>query len=309
MMSILLSVYLPCLGIAFVCTAVWSAVVYYAHGVRLTPDGAMYLQAGRRETPPKPYCYRWLMPWLLRTNRTAWYWMAVTSTWMQTFALSVMLTLGLNIAIPALAAILILYLALPITRINLKYEALVDAPALATAAIAIVLLLVGHPYLAVLLSLISGMFKETGPVLAWLGAWSMTLPLSYLLLLGLIAPLVAFIVVKPGPIPPTYQWLSHPFQSARQFRGPGVFSAGRMILPWGVFLVLLPLASPSFPVVVALLLFYGTMAVATDESRLYQWSALVVIVATAPLISSLSSPVLFLMCIIQIFNPYSEVPV
>lgn len=309
MMLTLSSVLLPLLGGSFVLTAAWVAVIYYAHGLRLTPDGELYLQAGRRESTPKPYCYRWLAPWLLRTNKTAWYWMAATSTWMQTFSLSVLLTLGLSMPMPAVAATLILYLALPITRINLKYEALVDAPALATAAIAIVLLLVGHPYLAVLLSLISGMFKETGPVLAWLGAWSMTLPLSSLLLLGLMAPLVSFVVVRPGPVSPRYHWLNNPFQSARQFRGAGVFSAGRMILPWGVFLVLLPLASPSFPVVVALLLFYGTMLVANDESRLYQWSALVVIVATAPLISSLSSPVLFFICLIQIFNPYSEVPV
>lgn len=285
------------------------ALLWYSNGQRTTPDGTMYLQAGRGDTSPLPYSLRWLLPWLLKTNLWLWQYLTIASLLCSGLLLITISSLVASINVVGAVVLMTLWLMLPMNRLNLQYIPLVDAPATMIAIIAATSAACGHLYLAIFLSLLSGTCKETAPVLAYLVA---ALPLGWTaaspLLLGVIAPAIRYLVSKPGPIPQNFPWLINPLASARQQHRGYLLDPRALLLPWGALLILMP-HSLGLHLGVALLFSYGQMIMANDLTRLYQWSAPVVILLVAPWIFSVSATGAFLLCLIHIFNPWGRIEI
>lgn len=227
--------------------------------LQVSPDGVRLLQMGDGHPQPRPFHYRWLLPFLLGANPTRWIWAGRISmvavgflavgychTW---YALPVPLALsGLNL--------------------NLRLPILVDLPAMALALGAAVAMQHGLWPLAIVLSLLAGATKETSPVFAALWAW------NPVLLVGLLAPAARMLVPAGedtasagGPIADA---LTHPWRSSQDAHAGQWLNSLLWLAPWGPLLI--GASRPSWQVGAVLLVAYGQCAVATDSIRLYQWA-------------------------------------
>lgn len=239
------------------------AVRRQAFKERLSPDGRQYTNMA---TAPRPFCLRWLVPAICRTDVTRW----KVST-MVSLAVSAGLCgaiasasgLGLGRAVFASA----LFCGLGgLFHVNAVLPVLVDAPAFAVMLAAVLASTLGMTWLAVILVLIGATIKETVPLFAaaaTLNPW---------LLLGLVPAAMAFYLTR------------HRSQAPWGFKAqvPKLLDARVMILPWGGCLA--ALYAPTAPVVLSLTLGYALLLLVTDSTRVYQWAAAPLILGAASVI-------------------------
>lgn len=252
----------------------------------LTPDGVRYLTMAEGFRVPRPFHYRWLLPAVLRSNRTAW----LVCQWVSLVVLAGLVSYQSGVW----WAGLLLFGCSGLT-VNLKHPVLVDLPALALAYGSAVAWDHHLWFLAGFLVCLAACVKETAPVFA--AAFALT----PWLLAGLIAPAMVHLFLKPGPDPlppgPATEALEHPVRVSWEHHKK--LPLWVLVLPWGVLLA--ALVHPGAAVLVPLGLAYGQLVVATDAVRLYQWAAPALAVAAAPMFG----PWVFLALLIQWVNPFA----
>ncbi len=218
-----------------------------------TDDAKEYLKLGRGEVAEGPFERRWLAPFLNKDDISLWRSMNNGCT------VAICILLGLHWGWQAV----VLYMGLSsLSRIPLVIPCLVDTPSFLFALLATL-----APFPAnVFLAIVSGAFKETGPVFA--AAWS----LNPLLLLGLVGvnwfhkktpsdkPFLSPFWKLPAIAIPSHGWLSW----------------HQMLFPWGALAILVPVglalgADPVAPLL-SLALGYGSLILARDRARLYEWA-------------------------------------
>lgn len=219
----------------------------------LSDDCYEYLKLGRGEVAEGPFGRRWLAPFLCGEDRGKWRVLTVCSL------------IGSSILLGAVYGWVapVLFLGCTaLSRIPMVIPVLVDAPAFLFAFAST---LAPFPF-NLLLALISGAFKESGPVFA--AAWS----LNPTLLLGLLA-----VRWWHKRAPSDKPWL----QSPKQLLLLSIpfhpwMGWQQMLLPWGAMAILVPVGlglgvAPAAPLL-SLLLGYGTLLLARDRARLYEWA-------------------------------------
>lgn len=250
----------------------------------MTPDEVRYALMAQGERVPRPFKYRWLLPWLCSDERRYW-------TWTQA---------GAFVAFSALLAVYtgawwacLLPLGLSGLTFNLKHSMLVDLPALTLALGAAVAWQHGLWWLALTLVIIGSAVKETCAPFAAVFAW------SPVLLVGLVSVAMRTVTKSgPDPIPsgPAHDALEHPV--AVSWAHHKVLPVWVYVLPWGALLA--ALAHPTPQLWVALGLGYGGLLIATDAVRLYQWATPVVALCAVPVLG----PWALLAVVLHLANPF-----
>ena len=171
-----------------------------------------------------------------------------------------------------------LLLGLPWIRFAWHAPILIDMPSLALALGAAVLWPLS-PIGALGIALLAGAVSEKAPV------WAAIFALQPLLMVGLLAPLVRLIAVKPGEVKndDALAWTLNPLRAGLRGHAGIWRSARAMLAPWGVCLIV-AFGVPSLWLLAALAVGYGQLLVATDTVREYQQAAPVVCVAAAMMI-------------------------
>jgi hypothetical protein len=199
----------------------------------------------------------------------------------------------------------LLWVGLPWFRLGVRYPVLTDATAMLFALLSVILLPVSIP-LAVVSAVIAGACRESAPVYAALFS------LSPWPLLALPAVLAAHFLTRKGEIPIGADWLHKPFKSAWDFHGGKWLDAKWTLLPWGAALI--AVLNPQFwTALPALAVAYGTMLVANDFARLYQWAAPPVVILAAQMVPELSiigvGFTIFALILLHFWNPYANIDV
>lgn len=262
----------------------------------LTPDSRRYLALGARARVPMPFRLRWAIPLICANSPARWWWtrtlsllaLAGAAFWYGGGGAKGLALVGLGAGLSG------------IVSINLKVNVLVDAPAHALALLAADCWRQGWYAPAIVLAVCAGTVKESAPIFSAVYAWTPWL------LVGLIAPLVAWIVTSDGPdpvdgmVPEAAEAVTSPFSAAwvahrGHWRDPMLW-----VLPWGACLA--GLWGAPVEVWVALALAYGQCARATDSVRLYQLAWPVLGLAALSVTPSQAWPI---MVAISLFNPWA----
>jgi len=265
--------------------------------MRVSPDGQRYIAVGTGARVAVPFHLRWLVPFVCGASALRWLvstlgalaGLLVCSAWF----VSLCGASGWKVwAAP------LLVLGLPgVVKINLRYPVLVDAPAMFLAILAACLSLVGWWPAAIAVVLVAGMVKETSPLFAALFAW------NPLLLVGLVAPLVRWLVRRPGSdvLDAHNRWvLEHPFRASWSYHKDRLQDVTLWVAPWGVLLV--GLVAVNVQLVVTLCVAYLLVVVATDTVRIYQWAFPVLLVAALTVIPD---ELLVVAVVAHLFSPWA----
>ena len=240
---------------------------------RLGPDAARYVLAGSGTAVPRPFHLRWLLPALCGDDIEAWRFVWLIS-WPVAAAGFVWWQYD---NMPQALAGCVFLLALPgILGPEVSIPVQVDLPATAVGLLACGAFGANPWHIAAccILATFAGCIRETAPIMVALWVWS---PWP---LVGLVAPLAAYLVRKPGPCPIGLPDISdHPLRSSLKFHTGQWRDAWIMVAPWGVCLA--ALYSPSWQVGAVLAVAYGQLLMATDSVRLYQHAAGPVLAASA----------------------------
>lgn len=235
--------------------------------MRVGPDAARYLYAADGGEVPRPFHLRWLLPTLCGTDVKRW-WIAWSTGWV----LAVAGMFGLVVAggpWQVAAGSTALLLGLPgFLGPTVTIPVGVDIPATGLALCGAALCAHDVWWVGVAVIALSAAIRETTPV--WTAVWLW----SPLPLLALAAPVLAawFRPTGPDPLGDKFQWIAdHPIKSALDAHQGRWRDGWLMVAPWGVCLV--GLVSPSWPLMVALILAYGQLLVATDTVRLLHHGA------------------------------------
>jgi hypothetical protein len=265
----------------------------------LWPDARRYLARGAGAPTPQPFSYRWLMPFLCKTSLRRW----ISSSYLHLAALPVLLYCWLRPHVSDTRLLIVgslLVCGLPgIWRITLRWPVSVDAAMMTWALAAAELYQVHQPLLACAAALVAGSVKETGPVFAACYAW------NPLLLAGLVAPVLARMLDRPGTDPMGQERvLASPFIASRLYHTGRWFEPQLMLAPWGV--ALLAFGATDGPIVVRAAVTagvaYAQLFFATDTVRLYQAAAPPVILATLTVIPP---DLAFAALAAHLFNPWA----
>ena len=235
------------------------------------PDAARYLAAADGLGVPKPFHLRWLLPALCGRNEGAW-WRVWLGSWvvlgLGTFGWRLVEGDGWRVSL----AVSVVLLALPgVLGPAVVIPVGVDLPASALTMCGVLAMSTGHlvgVVGGVLVVAVAATVKESAPVFAAVWGWSLW-PL-----LALLVVAVRWVLVKPGPDPlgARFQEIAdHPVRSAFAARRGRWRDGWLMVAPWGV--CVLALRSPSVQVVVALVVAYSLLLVATDTVRLLHHAA------------------------------------
>ena len=233
-------------------------------------DASRYILAGRGKPVARPFNLRWLLPAVCGDDIRLWWW-AWSLSWPVlaggTFWWASALVGGWQV--PAAAAALTV--ALPgVWGPHVVRPIGVDLPAMALSALAAAFWVNGYEPIAIVLALQAAAVKESAPV--WIALWCW----SPVPLVALVAPAVAWLVRRPEMDPVTAQRTllrvhDHPFRSSLEHHKGQWRDGWVMVAPWGVCLA--ALVSPSWPVVLVLVVAYAQLLVATDTTRLVQTAA------------------------------------
>lgn len=259
--------------------------------VNVTPDGLRYLAMGKGDRAARPYHLRWLLPALAKTDVCRWAWASRLSV-----VLLGLLGWWFTGSVWMASAV-----ALPGVLFNWRYPVLVDATGMVLALFAACLWPICWPA-ALLVVLVAGMTRETGPVWAALWAW------NPVLLVGLIPVGLRWLQTQGVEQDPSMQrWVEHPvlaswFAHWGRWREPQF-----LLVPWAGLLlgvaVLAPWTVNSTRLAIGLVLGYGQLLVAHDEVRLYQWAWPSLALACT---QALPSQLLPFVALSIIFNPWRE---
>lgn len=252
-------------AVAVAMTLLAYAVVVYARGQRMSPDGLIYL---RGSALPLPFHLRRVVPWCLGHRPVAWLACGLVSLCLAACSVA---WLASELGPERQAFAVALFVGLPSFRTMAALPVLVDAPALAFAGVSACLALSGHAWASVAVALAAGACKETAPLFAAAAA------LSPWPLVGLAAPAVAWLTGRAAPLDHPSQLA--PISYARTKQALRLLDMRAMLLPWGA--CVLAAFDPSAAVVASVALSYAMLFVAADSVRIYQWAALPVCVQAA----------------------------
>lgn len=252
--------------LAAIVTAAAYALRWYSEGMTVTPDGKYYLARGLGHAVPRPYALRWALPKILGGDPRKWVVANAVVLVLTGPLLFWYFQLQAVSRVEALVGVA-LYVGLPgVWRLNVRYPVLVDAAGMAFALLSACCVLTGAWWAAVGFALIGAAVCEKSPVFA--AAFSF----SCLPLLGLLVVAAAWVWSEHSDDKP--EWLRQPLAAAREFHKGQWLDATKVFLPWGAVGVLVLISSGWRPEAwVALALGYGSLYVANDMTRLYQWAA------------------------------------
>jgi hypothetical protein len=258
--------------------------------VAVSIDGSMYLRAGAGERVPAPYSFRWLLPAILRGRVLLWVIVGTVSLALIPFAFAAYAGQRTEHWLWAAA----IFCCLPILRVMFILPVLTDATAFLLALVSATLAVTDHTVAAVVVALLAGGCRESAPVFAALWAWS---PWPLLGVLG-----AGWWVKRPPPNDPSVpdfmrEVLGNPIKTVFERRKEAWLDPFLYLFPWGGALV--GLAAGTWQVIVTMAVAYAQLIVATDNVRLFQWAAPVLVVAAVDVLPVHWMPLLFVLTLVQ----------
>lgn len=248
-------------------------------GIELSPDGRRYLAMGGGRPMALPFALRWLLPAVCKSSVARWRRCTTIHLVLLPALLSVWLAHWISDALLAAVGGLVVCGLPGVWRIHVRWPVLVDVTSMAWA-VGSAIALQHHRYvLCVVLALVAGCVKETGPIFAACYAWH---PLA---LVGLAAPVLRRLSTSVGSdiFDEQESWiLAHPVRAGLTSHAGRWLDPSLMLTPWGIGLLgFLGIQRSIVPMLmITVVLAYGQLLVATDSVRLYQWAAPPVILAT-----------------------------
>lgn len=238
--------------------------------LRLGPDAARYILAGRDQPVAFPFNLRVLWPSICRDDPRRWraLWLA---SWPVLAAGCVVWSLGEGAAWQRAAAAAAFLVALPgVWGPHSVRPVGVDLPTMAVAIWSAAAFAHGMPILGVVIASWAVLGKEHAPI--WVALWAWT---PWALLALAIVPLI-WLFNRPQldevtAMPVLKDVHDHPFRQSLAHHAGQWRDAWVMVAPWGVTLA--ALYRPSIWVVAALAVAYLQLIVATDTVRLYHVTA------------------------------------
>ena len=274
---------------AFVIGLVAYGFRLWARGSMLTPDGHRYLY-DRSETP---FSLRPLLPLVLRSKVEAWQVVSGLSLVLSCVALAWFLSVSGLESWRVIFGV-VMFVGLPgVWALGVKYPVLVDQFAMLLILTAAACIKCGLWWAALPILLIAAFTKETTPVWCAIFSWSLW-PLAFL-----VIPAVLMLRAKQR------KPLKLTIDQSRKVHEAAWFSGALMVAPWGMTAIFAPFAV-SLPLLVAVAVAYGSLLLANDLTRIYQWAAPAVILAAATAV-----PMEFAWAagLFHLFNPWQEVQI
>jgi hypothetical protein len=262
------------------------AVFRYRTPQSLSPDSKFYAAMAEGHAVPSPYARRWLLPRLLKNARA----------WNIASGVAFVATGPLVYDLTGSLACVWLWAWLPGFAVNVRFPVLTDQVAVALMLLAAVLCKHDLQVPAMVALFLATQCKEA----AVLGGLLCMSPLSWV---GAGAGLLtALWVGHRSPAEQTEEYMLHPFRDALRRHDPLCWRS--MLLPWGAIPLLCVatwsgLGELEAVACVSLVLAYGQLAIARDESRLFLWAAPAVLMALSA--GGLDAPWLGLMLVVHPF--------
>ena len=252
----------------------------YCGTERVSPDGKLYLAAGRGFAVARPFHLRPVLPWLNGDRMWAWRTTSIVGVFVAAMSVG-LLAAAHGLSMVQSMASTALFASLPIARSTLALPVLVDGPALALTGLSALCAVHGHIIAAALIAAVGAGVKEHVPVFAALAAWSLW-PL-----VGVAVTLIVMAMRRPAL--PSHPSQASPLKYARMMQAQRLLSAQHVALPWGACLA--AALAPTVPVLASLAVSYALLFVSADSTRIYQWAALPVCAAAAGAIPEAWLPV------------------
>lgn len=238
--------------------------------MKLGPDAARYMLAGQGKPVAFPFNLRVLWPGVCDDDIQRWRALWFIS-WPVLASGAVVWAVGMGAGWKQAGAAAVFLVALPGVWGPISVRPVgVDLPTMAVAVWSAAAFAHGLPVIGIVLAVWATLGKEHAPI--WIALWAWT-PLAFVALA--VVPAV-YLWHRPEidevtAVPLLRDVHDHPVrQSFAHHRGQWR-NAWFMVAPWGVTLA--ALYDPSLWVVVALIVAYGQLVVATDTVRLYQSAA------------------------------------
>ena len=244
------------------------------------PDAGRYLLAAEGKRVAFPFNLRWLLPAVCGTDIAAW-WVVWGLSWPVLAGSLVLWARGLGASWPVALATAVLVVALPgVLQPQSTWPVGVDLPAMAVSAVSAACFVWDQPVLGIVFAVWAVTIKEQAPIWIALWAWSW-LPLLVLPLAGLAYLLRRPVIDAITATPLLRRVHDHPIRSAFEHRkqAGGWRNFWLMVAPWSVGLA--ALLDPSWQLLLALVVGYGALLVATDTVRVYQPPAAPVVALVA----------------------------
>lgn len=269
-------------------------------------DGARYWHLAGGDSVPFPFNLRWFWPWVIGERKKLW--RASSRIGIALIGPATVWYLELLGLTPFQAFIgSCLFVALPgVSKAPAVEPLRIDSQAIVLIIVASCVTLL-NPWLGLVFTILAGFSRETSPILIALFTWNPWM------LIGMLAPLVSELWIsphsrdwEPGHVFKFGQgWWERAFESGHYFRLQHfgrMTSCLHMILPWGIVLPVF-LLQPTLPGVLALILGYSFMFVATDYERVYQHAGLALIPAAAIFVAN--SPWVWVLLVLHFMHPWN----
>ena len=274
---------------------------YIDHGrFLILNDSKRYFAMGRGILQYPPFHKRWLLPYLFKYRDKAW----ISSTLMIVSLLPVvtylyLTSLGLTTAQAFFGSMLVLGLN-GIYKMNVLHPILVDSYAIFFSLLSAISFLNGNILTGIMFSVIGGCIKESTPVFSFLFGF------NALALLGFVSPILCrwYSPHADKDMLGRHGRLDDFIKTSDVLHKGRWFHPAVMLAPWGVCLIALLSTPPVlYWVMLALLVSYGQVVIATDSVRLYQQSFPVLVYAACLLV-----PAQFYLILVLVhwLNPYTE---
>lgn len=273
--------------------AIITALAYLAYafyiksrlGLDMSPDGGFYLQLGRGEAVPVPYCLRPVMPMICRDNMTAWEWTSKSAFAMSGGALFMLceqycLTLTESFAVCT---------AFMVTRgfglYSSRLPVLTDAHGMALALISAVLIMTGNTSAGLCIAFAGALVNEKVPIYAALYSWSLW-PL-----VGLFVVVLTLLVIEQDENDQGIDWLDRPFETSMtylKYKWASDQQWSYFIAPFGIGL--LALFTKSWQVWACFIASLLPLVRSMDYARVTMWALPVLLIYTVAFTPSVLLP-------------------
>lgn len=254
------------------------------------PDALSYFAMARGRAVPDPFRLRWMIPFLMRTDKRI--------PWALMNGISLILTCPLIYWFAEIHGVnplisVALWVALPLWDILSRLIGMIDQPALLIALLAACLHGEGLHYWAYGVGFLGASIAPKTVI--FLVLWM----LDPVFLIGLVPVGVAYLFSPRGEPLIHGEAIRKPWRSSMLKNSPHLHNMKELLLPWGACLV----AFHEFPLqyVPLILISYSQLLRALDRSRLYMWAApILIILAVAQIPEAFFIPAF----LISWFNPF-----